>query len=69
LVFSYDPSVMRNLPSGFAYRRRAACRVQPADENPDARGLYLVVERVDIAGHRFVRYGRVVVVGMVNGLL
>jgi hypothetical protein len=42
--------------------------VQAADENPDTSSLHLLVERVDVAGHRFVLCdGRVVVVGVVNG--
>ena len=41
--------------------------VQAAGENPDARGDHLFVEHVDIAMHRFVFDGGVVVVGMMNG--
>jgi hypothetical protein len=41
--------------------------MQAANENPDASSLHLAVERVDIAGHRFVLCdGRIVVVGVVN---
>src|SRR5262245_19159982 len=40
--------------------------MQTADENPDTRSDHLFVEHVDIATHRFVLDGRVVVVGVVN---
>src|SRR6516225_6535005 len=35
-------------------RLRAACRAQASNEDPDTSSLHLVVERVDVAGHRFV---------------
>jgi hypothetical protein len=41
--------------------------VQTADENPDTSSDHLFVEHVDIATHRFVLDGWVVVVGVVNG--
>ncbi len=30
---------------------------EAANENPDTSSLHLVVERVDVAGHRFVLWG------------
>src|SRR5260370_1004168 len=47
-------------------RLRAAGRGEATNENPDTGSHHLVVERVDIAGHRFGLCGRVVVVGVVN---
>jgi hypothetical protein len=49
-------------------RPRAAGRGEAANENPDTGSHHLIVERVDIAGHRFVLCGRVVVVGVVNSI-
>src|SRR6516225_8721807 len=49
------------MPVGPAPGRR-----ETANENPDKSSPHVVVERVDIAGHRFVLCGWVVVVGMVN---
>ena len=42
--------------------------VQTADENLATRSDHLFVEHVDIATHRFVLDGRVVVVGVVNNI-
>ena len=36
------------------------------NENPDARGLHLAVQFVNIAVHRFVLAGGVVIVGVMN---
>jgi hypothetical protein len=47
-------------------RPRAPGGGEAANENPDTGSHHLIVERVDIAGHRFVLCGRVVVVGVVN---
>jgi len=47
-------------------RSRAAGRAEAAGKKPDTRSLHLIVERVDIAHHRFALCGRVVVVGDVN---
>src|ERR1700693_4241093 len=59
LVSRYGPSVMSTLPPGCA-------RGEPAGENPGTSSHHLFVEHVDIAAHRFVLCGRVVVVGVVN---
>src|SRR5215475_11217128 len=48
------------------YRPRASGRGEAANENPDTSSLHLLVERVDVAGHRFVLCGWVIVVGMVD---
>jgi hypothetical protein len=47
-------------------RLRAFYPAQTADENHVTRSDHLFVEHVDIATHRFVLDGRVVVVGVVN---
>ena len=47
-------------------RPRAAGRGEAANENPHTGSHHLIVERVDIAGHRFGFDGRVVIVGLVN---
>jgi hypothetical protein len=47
-------------------RPRAAGRREAADELPDTGSHHPLVERVDLAVHRFVLDGRVVVVGMVD---
>src|ERR1700676_4083607 len=58
---------MRTLPAGCAPQRpRAAGGGEAANENPDTGSHHLIVEHVNIAGHRFVLGGRVVVVGVVN---
>src|ERR1700722_2145932 len=47
-------------------RPRAAGRAQTASEDPGTSSLHLLVKCVDIAAHRFVLEGRVIVVGVVN---
>jgi hypothetical protein len=47
-------------------RTSSASRAQPASEEPDTVSLHLLVERVDIALHRFVLDGRVKIVWQVN---
>ena len=47
-------------------RPRAAGWQEAANETPDTGSHHLFVERVDIAGHRFVLFERVVVFGVVN---
>ena len=66
LVSTYGPSVMRTLPSGCARSDLVLPAGEAANENPDTGSHHLIVEHVDIAGHRFVLCGRVVVVGKIN---
>ena len=47
-------------------RRRVGRRLQTAGEEPGTGSPHLFVEHIDIADHRLVLYGRVIVVGVVN---
>src|ERR1700730_4251940 len=64
LALQVGPVGDENLTIGLRSQRpRAAGGGEAAKENPDTGSHNLIVERVDIEGHRFVLCGRVVVVG------
>lgn len=60
------PRNRRRAPWSPSQQLRIPCRAQAPNEDPDTSSLHLVVERVDIAVHRFILARRVVVVGVVN---
>ena len=62
----YGPSVMSALPPGC--RRSDLARlphIEAAGEEPDASGLHLYIERIDVGDDFFALEGAVVAVGVV----